>query len=466
MSFSLSKTVRPGMAFLVNRSELLGRWDPNFYRCMGAFRKRVKGCPFPIEPLRQHLTQVQYGISERATTDPIGVPMLRMINLQDDAWDLSDMKYSDAPLEEIAPYLLNQGDILFNRTNSKELVGKCQVFDLTGNYVFASYLIRVRTKTSALLPDYVTAFLSLPAGRLLIDAVSRQIAGMTNINAEEIRELLIPRPDLPTQKRIVAAWKKALAEREQRNSQARQLLAGIDDLLLAELGIKLPPAPPPGIAARIFRRNISEITGDRFDPVAHQPYRLAIEEALARGRYPVEPLHALVRFRKDLVKELASGVPYLGLENVDGATGEHVASAEKESVGTALVFSANQILFPKLRPYLNKTHLAGFGGVCSTEFHVLESRELLPAYLTECLRSRPIVALTSMLMTGNTLPRLQTEDIRRLPIPLADVKTQQRIVTKIAAVRAEAKALRAAAATQLAAAKQEIEALLLGTQSS
>lgn len=465
MRFKVSKSSKPSTVFLVQASELLGRWDPNFYQCMGQFHERVKSCPFPIEPLRRHLLEVQYGISERATSDPVGVPMLRMINLQDDTWDLTDLKYWDASAEKVAPYRLNHGDILFNRTNSKELVGKCHVFNLSGAYVFASYLIRVRTRAETLLPDYVTAFLALPTGRLLIAAVSRQIAGMTNINAEEIRELLVPRPDLSTQRRIIAAWRMALDERDRVEKQALQLLAGIDNLLLSELGVMLPPAPLPGITSRIFQCRFSEISGDRFDPNAHQPHRQIIETAFSRGRFPVTPLRALVRFRKDIVDKLAPGVSYVGLENVDGSTGEHVASTNKESVGTALEFSAGQILFPKLRPYLNKTHLAGFAGVCSTEFHVLESRELMPAYLVECLRSKPIVALTSMLMTGNTLPRLQTQDIRGLPVPLADAKTQQRLVAKIATVRAEAKRLRAAAAAQLAVAKQKIEAMILGGES-
>ena len=105
---------------------------------------------------------------------------------------------------EMSPYLLHQGDILFNRTNSKELVGKCNVVDFEGKYVFASYLMRARLKdNSRLRPEYVVSYLASSLGRLQIDAVSRQIAGMTNINAEELRELLIPVPDLPVQKRII-----------------------------------------------------------------------------------------------------------------------------------------------------------------------------------------------------------------------------------------------------------------------
>ena len=136
--------------------------------------------------------------------------------------------------EEKKPYLIKQGDILFNRTNSKELVGKANVFNLPGEYVFASYLIRVRLKKGTLLPDYVTAFLSSLPGRIQIDAISRQIAGMTNINAEEIRELLIPAPSEVVQKKVVQAWQAAIQNRDQTFDKARSILATIDDVPLSK----------------------------------------------------------------------------------------------------------------------------------------------------------------------------------------------------------------------------------------
>jgi restriction endonuclease S subunit len=179
------------------------RWDPNYSRCMHRFLAEVESGTFPVHKLKEFLAMVQYGISERATAEAVGVPMLRMLNLQDGAWDLTDRKYIALAERERQSYLLQHGDILFNRTNSKELVGKCNVFDLEGPYVFASYLMRVRLKEeTGLRPDYVVAYLGSSLGRIQIDAVSRQIAGMTNINAEEIRDFLIPVPPLAVQDRI------------------------------------------------------------------------------------------------------------------------------------------------------------------------------------------------------------------------------------------------------------------------
>ena len=70
--------------------------------------------------------------------------MVRMNNLQADGWDFSDIKYVPLGLAASRRYRLKRGDVLFNRTNSKELVGKCEVFREPGVWVFASYLIRVR----------------------------------------------------------------------------------------------------------------------------------------------------------------------------------------------------------------------------------------------------------------------------------------------------------------------------------
>src|SRR5436190_20161176 len=101
--------------------------------------------------------------------------MLRMNNLQADGWLLEDLKYVELTPTEFAAWRLERGDIVFNRTNSKELVGKCEVFDEDGDWVFASYLMRLRVDSKRAVPEFVTAFLNTRAGRVQIDRESRQI---------------------------------------------------------------------------------------------------------------------------------------------------------------------------------------------------------------------------------------------------------------------------------------------------
>src|ERR1700729_1702370 len=99
---SLSNMSDSGALFFTRVSQLEARWDPNFYQSIGAFRKRLKNCAYPIQKLKQSLALVQYGISERATEESVGVPMLRMINLQNDSWDVSDLKFIAMSDEERA----------------------------------------------------------------------------------------------------------------------------------------------------------------------------------------------------------------------------------------------------------------------------------------------------------------------------------------------------------------------------
>ena len=176
----------------------------------------------------------------------------------------------------------------------------------------------------------------------------------------------------------------------------------------------------------IFKLPLVKVRG-RLDPRANQPLVQELRNRLEYGRYPANTLGAIANFRKVIVNELVDGITYIGLENINGTDGEYVPTSDKESVSSAAIFSSGDILFPKLRPYLNKTHLANFDGICSTEFHVLKISDVSPEYVTAILRTNSMVQLTSQWMTGNTLPRLQTADIQGIPIPLPPKSIQQQV---------------------------------------
>ncbi len=184
----------------MRRGAIRERADVNYASVSQWVAKLYAKPLFPLIRLGDCVNYLQYGISLPATEEPVGVPILRMNNLQDTGWDLRDLKYILLSARDLDTYRLRPGDILFNRTNSKELVGKCEVFREEGDWVFASYLIRVRMDEAKALPDFVSAFLNTQAGRAQIDRVSRQIIGMSNVNAEEIQNLLLPLPSLAVQR--------------------------------------------------------------------------------------------------------------------------------------------------------------------------------------------------------------------------------------------------------------------------
>ena len=134
--------------------------------------------------------------------------------------------------------------------------------------------------------------------------------------------------------------------------------------------------------------------------------------------------------------------------------------------GTCFTYKIGDVLFARLRPYLNKVHRAERNGCCSPEFHVLrlmDSEALLPDYLAAVLRSRSVLAQTVHMMTGNTHPRLTNDDVVNLRIPIAEPEVQKTIVAEAHHRRAKARRLRTEAEAAWQAAKRWFEEQLLGS---
>jgi len=114
--------------------------------------------------------------------------------------NIADLKYIDMPDSELEKYIVRKGDVLFNRTNSKELVGKTCVFDLDEPMIIAGYIIRIRLNGKA-TPIYLSAFLNSDYGKQTLRAMCKAIIGQANINAQELQdiEMLIPPIELQHQ---------------------------------------------------------------------------------------------------------------------------------------------------------------------------------------------------------------------------------------------------------------------------
>jgi type I restriction enzyme S subunit len=163
-------------------------------------------------------TRVQYGSSAKTSEDSTGVPVLRMGNIQEGKFDFDKLKYLPKSHDEFPELLLARGDLLFNRTNSAELVGKTAVFkDTPQPCSFASYLIRV-CFGGGCLPDFVSYFINSVFGRAWIaDVVSQQV-GQANVNGTKLQALAIPLPPLAEQTRIVEEVERRLSVVEELES--------------------------------------------------------------------------------------------------------------------------------------------------------------------------------------------------------------------------------------------------------
>ncbi len=167
-----------------------------FHAMFGTPAHNTKG--WKIGTIRDLVEDVKYGSSSKAGA--VGkYPMLRMNNITyEGTWNLSDLKYVDLEENELPKYLARKGDILFNRTNSKELVGKSAVFQEDIPMAFAGYLVRARTNKLA-HPDYISGYLNSPHGKATLRHMCKNIVGMANINAQEFQDILIPQPPIEAQ---------------------------------------------------------------------------------------------------------------------------------------------------------------------------------------------------------------------------------------------------------------------------
>lgn len=148
------------------------------------------------------VTEVKYGTS-RPAVEGGRYPYLRMNNLTVDGYlDLSDLKYIDIPDDEIEKCVVRKGDVLFNRTNSIELVGKTVVFDLPEEMVIAGYIIRVRLNEK-ILPEVLSQYMNLEALKDILRSMAKGAVNQANINAQELQSIKVYLPDMKLQKRFI-----------------------------------------------------------------------------------------------------------------------------------------------------------------------------------------------------------------------------------------------------------------------
>lgn len=181
---------------------------------------------------------VQYGLSIKANdAKETGIPILRMGNIQDGTIDFTDLKYILADEKEISQFYLEKGDLLFNRTNSPELVGKSAVFNSDEKMTFASYLIRIKVNQNDLLPEYLNYWTNSVWGREWARMVRTDGVSQSNINASKIKEMLLPLPPLPEQHEIIRRVEAlfALADRiEQRVATGKERADRLTQAILAK----------------------------------------------------------------------------------------------------------------------------------------------------------------------------------------------------------------------------------------
>lgn len=173
-----------------------------FYDMFGDPITNEKG--WEVKKLGEVCESVSYGTSNSSTENG-EYKYLRMNNITYSGHiDITDIKYIDVSDDEYEKYVVRKGDILFNRTNSKDLVGKTALFNFEEEMIIAGYIIRVRVNQDSIIPTFVVKWLNTPLMKSYFKNICKGAVNQSNINSKELKNIPISIPPLPLQRQFAS----------------------------------------------------------------------------------------------------------------------------------------------------------------------------------------------------------------------------------------------------------------------
>lgn len=413
---------------------------------------------------------IQYGYNAPALQSG-RIKMVRISDIHDNKIEWDKVPYCQIKESEISTYLLQKNDILFARTGGT--VGKSYlVSDVTTEAVYAGYLIRTRYNFDLLSPQYLKFFMesSLYWEQLREGTIA---TAQPNCNGKTLGKMLLPLPPLAEQKRIVAKLEQVLplaeeygAAQEQLDKLNKELPEALKKSILQEAiqGKLVPQNPKDEPAPKLLER----ITVARSE--SSQPKGAKSKKSTPTSRIYCENGTWYEQIGSVTPKDISDEIPFeipeswawcrlgncsdyaaskekaksfkdiqemwsLDLEDIEKNSGRIVKRlkvSERKIVGEKVIFKKGQVLYSKLRPYLKKILVAPEDGVCSSEIVPFSPFECLDAsYLVTVLKSPHVDYTINLVTYGVKMPRVGTDTMLNLLIPIPPLAEQKRIVAKL-----------------------------------
>ncbi len=215
---------KPQLTFVTFSNQVKERLDP-LYHCQDVyyFLSDYKG---NTTKLGDYIEYAQSGFAagySNQDTDDNGILQIRPTNLSDDRRLIFNRNiYVNQEVAEKQPGdLLIEGEILFNNTNSQELVGKSVIFNLVGQYFCSNHMTRIKVKDTALIADFITAILNLYQRRGLFYRICTNWNNQSGVNVELLKTVKIPLPTLEAQRKISSEIQSKMNQAEELKRQAK-----------------------------------------------------------------------------------------------------------------------------------------------------------------------------------------------------------------------------------------------------
>lgn len=202
----IANTLDLALELIEKRKEQIAEMDKLiqnvFYEMFGDPYLNKKS--WKIRSIKEVTIKTQYGTSNKASEEKLEFPILRMNNISYSGnMSYSSMKYINLDDKDKEKYLVHKGELLFNRTNSKELVGKTGLFELDTPMAFAGYLIKI-IPSIHINPKFMVTYMNTDYIKKVLFNMAKSIVGMANINAKELESIPIIVPPLELQDKFAS----------------------------------------------------------------------------------------------------------------------------------------------------------------------------------------------------------------------------------------------------------------------
>ena len=177
------------------------------------------------------IVKTQYGTSTKANETEGEYAVLRMNNITYSGnWDFKSLKYVDLDEKDREKYLVYKGEVLFNRTNSKELVGKTAVYKKEEPMAYAGYLVKA-TPNNRANGQFIASYMNTKYTKSLLFNMAKNIVGMANINAEEFKNIKVYIPPIEIQNQFAEIVESIEKQKELLNESLVELENNFNSLM-------------------------------------------------------------------------------------------------------------------------------------------------------------------------------------------------------------------------------------------
>ena len=348
-----------------------------------------------------------------------------------------------------------QKAVLFNNTNSQELVGKTAILDLPNEdqYYCSNHITVIIPDQTKLIPEYLWIILNLYQRRTIFYSICTNWNNQSGVNVNLLKSVRIPifskeaNVSLDYQRKIVAIWLEAFSVERTKEQEAKDLLDSIDDYLLSELGIERPERTENG---RFFYTSFKEITGGELAPISVQN----------RGKQSKSTQYKEIKL--STIASITKGQAITSKEIVDGeypviAGGQSSPYTHNQynHKGDVITVSASGAY----SGYVWYHDYPIFASDCSVIFSK-DNNVFLTKYIYEILRLRQKEIY--LLQKGAGQPHVYASDLAQITIPVVSIEKQMEIILRCNNLRIAADELTQEGKNLVESAKITIEAMILG----